>query len=106
MEDDLESWLARDYATAYCTACLVLRDAQEAQDAVQEAFLRMWRFRASVPDGDARTGKAFREAWEGFTSGVEALVAASGRALLVLMCLLVVLVVGRLGWRASRRRLV
>jgi hypothetical protein len=37
---------------------------------------------------------------------VEALVAASGRALLVLLCLAVVLVVARTGWRASRRRLV
>jgi hypothetical protein len=37
---------------------------------------------------------------------VEALVAASGRALLVLLCLLAALAVGRLGWRASRRRLV
>jgi hypothetical protein len=57
------------------------------------------------PDDDG-LGKAFRDAWEGFTSGVEALVAASGRALLLLLCLVAVLVVGRLGWRASRRRLV
>lgn len=55
---------------------------------------------------DDGLGKASRDAWDGFTSGVEALVAASGRGLLVLLCLLVALVVARLGWRASRRRLV
>ena len=39
MDDDgeLEAWLAADYKTAYRTACLVLRDPNEAQDAVQEA---------------------------------------------------------------------
>lgn len=57
------------------------------------------------PDDDG-LGKAFRDAWEGFTSGVEALVAASGRALLLLLCLAVAVLVARLGWRASRRRLV
>ena len=47
MDDgELDDWLAQDYATAYRTACLVLRDPHEAQDAVQEAFLRVWRFRA------------------------------------------------------------
>lgn len=55
---------------------------------------------------DDGLGKAFRDAWDGFTSGVEALVAASGRAALVLLCLLAALLVGRLAWRAGRRRLV
>ena len=58
--DDLESWLARDYARAYRTACLVLRDPHGAQDAVQEAFLRVWRFRDAVPAGDARTAWLYR----------------------------------------------
>ena len=57
---DLEAWLARDYAVAYRTACLVLRNPHEAQDAVQEAFLRVWRFRASVPDGEARRAWLYR----------------------------------------------
>ena len=62
MEDigDLEAWLKQDYATAYRTACLVLRDPVEAQDAVQEAFLRVWRFRASIPDGDGRKAWLYR----------------------------------------------
>jgi hypothetical protein len=61
---------------------------------------------AGTEKPDDGLGNAFRDAWDGFTSGVEALVAASGRALLVLLCLLAALAVGRLGWRASRRRLV
>lgn len=55
---------------------------------------------------DDGLAQAFRDAWDGFTSGVEAIVAASGRALLVLLSLAVVLLVARAGWRASRRRLV
>jgi hypothetical protein len=55
---------------------------------------------------DDGLGQAFRDAWNGFTSGVEALVAASGRAVLVLLCLGALLLVARVGWRASRRRLV
>ena len=58
--DDLDEWLRRDYATAYRTACLVLRDPVEAQDAVQEAFLRVWRFRDSVPDGEGRKAWLYR----------------------------------------------
>ena len=58
--DDLDAWLKRDYATAYRTACLVLRDPIEAQDAVQEAFLRVWRFRDSVPAGEARKAWLYR----------------------------------------------
>lgn len=61
---------------------------------------------AATEEPDDGLGKAFRDGWEGFTSGVEALVAASGRALVVLLCAAVVVVGLRLGWRASRRRLV
>jgi hypothetical protein len=55
---------------------------------------------------DDGLSKAFRDAWDGFTSGVEAIVAASGRAVLLLLCAAVLLVVLRLGWRIGRRRLV
>lgn len=47
--DDLSEWLAVGYAPAYRTACLILRDPVEAEDAVQDAFLRAWRFRDAAP---------------------------------------------------------
>ena len=59
-QDELEVWLKQDYGTAYRTACLVLRDPVDAQDAVQEAFLRVWRFRDAIPDGDARKAWLYR----------------------------------------------
>lgn len=55
---------------------------------------------------DDGLSKAFADAWHGFTSGVEGLIRLSGRGILLLMCLAVAVVVLRLGWRASRRRLV
>jgi RNA polymerase sigma-70 factor (ECF subfamily) len=59
-ETDIQDWLTQDYGTAYRTACLVLRDPVDAQDAVQEAFLRVWRFRDSIPEGDARKAWLYR----------------------------------------------
>lgn len=59
-EDQIEAWLAADYPRAYRTACLVLRDPHSAQDAVQEAFLRVWRFRDSIPQGDGRRAWLYR----------------------------------------------
>ena len=57
---DIEAWLKSDYPTAYRTACLVLRDPIEAQDAVQEAFLRVWRFRSAIPAGAGRKAWLYR----------------------------------------------
>jgi RNA polymerase sigma-70 factor (ECF subfamily) len=50
--DELSRWLEVSYASAYRTACLILRNPADAEEAVQDAFLRVWRFRAAVP-GDA-----------------------------------------------------
>jgi len=50
--DELEGWLATSYASAYRTACLILHNPADAEEAVQDAFLRVWRFRASVPADD------------------------------------------------------
>lgn len=58
--ESIDDWLKRDYATAYRTACLVLRDPVEAEDAVQEAFVRVWRFRSSIPDGEGRKAWLYR----------------------------------------------
>ena len=50
--------------------------------------------------------QAFVDAKNGFVSGVEAIIRHSGGFLLFLICLAVVLLVGRLSWRVARRRLV
>ncbi len=48
----LESLLIEGYGRAYRTAYLIMRDPSDAEEAVQEAFLRVWRFRNALPTGD------------------------------------------------------
>jgi len=50
--DELSAWLADGYAPAYRTAYLILHNRADAEEAVQDAFLRAWRFRAAVPAGE------------------------------------------------------
>lgn len=50
--------------------------------------------------------QAFHDAKDGFVSGVEAIIRHSGGFLLLVLCLAVVLAVGRLTWRVARRRMV
>jgi RNA polymerase sigma-70 factor, ECF subfamily len=50
---ELDALLAEWYAPAYRTACMVLGNQAEAADAVQDAFLRLWRFRDAIPAGEA-----------------------------------------------------
>jgi RNA polymerase sigma-70 factor (ECF subfamily) len=59
-DDDLADWLEAGYARAYRTAYLLVRDARDAEEAVQEAYLRVWRFRASLPDGAGREPWLYR----------------------------------------------
>lgn len=59
-----------------------------------------------VDEPDDGLSKAFSDAWRGFTTGVEGLIRLSGRGVLLLLCLAVAYVVVRVGWRASRRRMV
>src|SRR5277367_1833368 len=48
LDKDLESWLEECYASSFRTACLILGNRADAEEAVQEAFLRAWRFRDSL----------------------------------------------------------
>ena len=77
--DDLDEWLKRDYPTAYRTACLVLRDPVDAQDAVQEAFLRVWRFRDAIPDGEGRKAWLYRVVVNACISRIRAEQSRTGR---------------------------
>ena len=56
----LERWLEDWYAPAYRTARLILGNRAEAEDAVQDAFLRLWRFRDSIPAGEAARAWLYR----------------------------------------------
>jgi RNA polymerase sigma-70 factor, ECF subfamily len=47
----LEGWLEGGYTTSFRTACLILGNRADAEEAVQEAYLRAWRFRDSLPAG-------------------------------------------------------
>src|ERR1700680_3177925 len=51
VEQDLETWLELGYVPSFRTACLLLGNRADAEEAVQEAFLRAWRFRASLGTG-------------------------------------------------------
>lgn len=55
---------------------------------------------------DSRFGRAWDESVDGFLSGVANIVAAAGPTLLVVLCLLVLFVAARIGYRLLRRRLV
>ena len=50
--DELSQLLIEGYGRAYRTAYLIMRNPGDAEDAVQEAFLRVWRFRDALPEGD------------------------------------------------------
>lgn len=60
MDDELSGWVAAAYPKAYRTAYLILRNSADAEESVQEAFLRVWRFRESIPPAPARTAWLYR----------------------------------------------
>jgi RNA polymerase sigma-70 factor (ECF subfamily) len=51
--DELRTWLEDGYASSVRTAYLILGNRLDAEDAVQESFLRAWKFRDSLVTGSS-----------------------------------------------------
>ena len=51
--DELRTWLEDGYASSVRTAYLILGNRPDAEDAVQESFLRAWKFRDSLVTGSS-----------------------------------------------------
>jgi RNA polymerase sigma-70 factor (ECF subfamily) len=50
VDEELAEWLEEGYVPSFRTACLILGNRSDAEEAVQEAFLRAWRFRDALAD--------------------------------------------------------
>jgi hypothetical protein len=61
---------------------------------------------AAAPSHPSGVHRAWNQSISGFVSGVEWLIRAAGPALFALLCLAALLLLGRLSWRASQRRLI
>ncbi len=48
VEQELVEWLEDGYVASFRTACLILGNQADAEEAVQDAYLRAWRFRDSL----------------------------------------------------------
>jgi RNA polymerase sigma-70 factor (ECF subfamily) len=48
VEHELAEWLNEGYVASFRTACLILGNRADAEEAVQDAYLRAWRFRDSL----------------------------------------------------------
>jgi RNA polymerase sigma-70 factor, ECF subfamily len=57
VEHQLADWLEDGYVASFRTACLILGNRADAEEAVQDAYLRAWRFR------DSLSGRASIRPW-------------------------------------------
>lgn len=58
--EELGVWLEARYPRCFRTAWMLLRHRDDAQEVVQDAYVRVWRFRDSIPDGDGREAWLYR----------------------------------------------
>jgi len=59
-QEPLGDWVGARYARAYRTAVLICRNPADAEEAVQDAFLRAWRFRDALPTDGRRDAWLYR----------------------------------------------
>ena len=52
--DVLGQWVRARYDRTFRTAVLICGNRADAEEAVQDAFQRAWRFRDALPDDDKR----------------------------------------------------
>jgi RNA polymerase sigma-70 factor (ECF subfamily) len=58
--DMLEIWVRGRYERAFRTAVMICGNHSDAEEAVQDAFLRVWRFRDSLPADERRNAWLYR----------------------------------------------
>jgi RNA polymerase sigma-70 factor (ECF subfamily) len=58
--EELDDWVRGRYARAYRSAVMICGNPADAEEAVQDAFLRVWRFRDSLPADDRRNAWLYR----------------------------------------------
>jgi RNA polymerase sigma-70 factor (ECF subfamily) len=79
--DSFEAFYQAEHGRLYGTLCLVTADAWEAEELVQEAFVRMWERWERIRDHPDPTGYLYRTAFNLARSGYRRAVVAGRRAL-------------------------